>query len=253
MKFFVLYAHPDHTSLSASLHRDSVSILRELGHEVTVSDLYAMKWKATADYEDLGELDEHDNFTDDSGLAMEKGQLAADIVEEQRKISEADAVLVQFPLWWFSMPAIMKGWFDRVFSNGFAYGTTRSWPRYGNGKLQGKKAMVMLTMGAGTPAVSERGVSGDLNDILFPLQRGTLHYAGMDPVPPFVVPSAYRMDEERYSQLKQQLRQRLETWEPTAPIGYRCQNGGDYDEQLRLKPGLEPTGVHSGYKLHIAS
>lgn len=252
MKFFVLYAHPDPNSLNASLHRDTVQILKDLGHDVTVSDLYDMKWKSVADYDDLGDLPETENYTDDSGIATRNKTLSPDILAEQAKIASADAVIVQFPLWWFSMPAIMKGWFDRVFTNGFGYGTTRDWPRYGNGVLQGKRVLTMVTMGAGAASVSERGVSGDIHEALFFIQHGILHYAGMEPLDPFLVYSAFRVEPEKYAGLRDELRERLSNWNEEKPIGFRRQGGGDYDEKLLLKPGREAPGVTNGYKLHIA-
>lgn len=252
MKFFVLYAHPDPNSLNGSLHRDTVQILKDLGHKVSVSDLYDMKWKSVVDYDDLGELPRTENYTDDSGVAMRNKTLSPDILAEQAKIASADAVIVQFPLWWFSMPAIMKGWFDRVFVNGFGYGTNRDWPRYGNGVLQGKRVLTMVTMGAGAASVSERGVSGDIHDLLFPIQHGILHYAGLAPLEPYLVHSSFRMDDQRYSELTEELRKRLTNWNEEKPIGYRRQGGGDYDEKLLLKEGREAPGITNGHRLHIA-
>jgi NAD(P)H dehydrogenase (quinone) len=68
--------------------------------------------------------------------AFAQGTQSADIAAEQEKLLWADTVIFQFPLWWFSMPAIMKGWIDRVYAWGFAYGvgehSDRHWgDRYG--------------------------------------------------------------------------------------------------------------------------
>ncbi len=53
---------------------------------------------------------------------FERGGKPRDIDAEQRKLVAADAVIFQFPLWWLGMPAILKGWIDRVFAYGLAYG-----------------------------------------------------------------------------------------------------------------------------------
>lgn len=251
MKFFVLYAHPDPNSLTGSLHADSIDILRDLGHEVTVSDLYAMKWNPVADYDDFTELEQRTNFMDDSGHATVNKTLHKEILTEQAKIAGADAVILQFPLWWFGTPAIMKGWFDRVLTKEFGYGGSRDWPRYGQGVLAGKRALVMTTMGASNASVSDRGVSGDINDLLFPLLHGTIYYTGMQPLQPFVVSRAFRTDEERYQTLRSELQERLANWNHEPLVGYRSQNGGDYDERLRLKPGLEKPDVTGGYQMHV--
>lgn len=58
----------------------------------------------------------------DSKQTFAQGTQSADIAAEQEKLLWADTVIFQFPLWWFSMPAIMKGWIDRVYAWGFAYG-----------------------------------------------------------------------------------------------------------------------------------
>ncbi len=93
-------------------------------HEVIVSDLYAMGWKAVYDAKDFPECKDSGplNFDKASGEAYKTGTQAADIADEQRKLLWADVVILQFPMWWYGMPAILKGWVDRVFAYGFAYG-----------------------------------------------------------------------------------------------------------------------------------
>ena len=124
MKVFLVYAHPNPLSLNATLKDHAIAVLQREGHEVRVSDLYAMKWKAVAD---AGDFPERDlslplHYVTASGEAYEDGTQSRDIAEEQEKLKWADAVVFQFPLWWFGLPAILKGWFDRVFAYKFAYG-----------------------------------------------------------------------------------------------------------------------------------
>jgi NAD(P)H dehydrogenase (quinone) len=250
MRIHIVYAHPSTTSLNASLHDEMVGALGRLGHETTVSDLYAMKWKAAADYDDFGPT-ENTAFMAAAGEAYESGSQAADIAAEQEKLLAADAVILQFPLWWFSMPAIMKGWVDRVFTNGFGYGSGSSWRRYGEGMLEGRRAMVVVTTGAGEPHLSDRGINGDIDDLLFPINHGILFYAGMEVLPPVVVNGTVRLDEDGYAEAVARLRGRLERLAETEPIAFRKQSGGDYDDSRRLKPGRERPGA-SGFALHIA-
>jgi NAD(P)H dehydrogenase (quinone) len=247
MRTHIVYAHPHTGSLNASLLDEAVQTLDGLGHTVTVSDLYAMKWKAVADYDDFGPT-ENEHFMAAAGEAWEKGSLAPDIKAEQERLLAADTVILQFPLWWFTVPAIMKGWMDRVLTNGFGYGSSRTWKRYGDGVLAGKRAMVVVTAGAAESHLSDRGVNGDINDLLFPIQHGVLFYTGMEILPPVVITSAGRQTE--YADAAKHLRQRLETLTETEPIAYRPQ-AGNYDDDKRLLPGREAPGT-TGFALHIA-
>ncbi len=124
MNVLIVYAHPEPRSLNGSLKDFAVNHLQQAGHQVQVSDLYAMQWKAQLDAADTlaPPVGAHFDATLDSRFAYDNQLQAADIAAEQEKLRWADTVIFQFPLWWFSMPAIMKGWFDRVYANGFAYG-----------------------------------------------------------------------------------------------------------------------------------
>ncbi|MEK6293433.1 MAG: NAD(P)H-dependent oxidoreductase, partial [Paraburkholderia tropica] len=144
MNVLLVYAHPEPRSLNGSLKNFTVERLERAGHTVQVSDLYAMNWKATLDADDAPARDLAEPFrpSTDSRHAFEGGTQPADIAAEQEKLRWADAVILQFPLWWFTMPAILKGWVERVYAYGFAYGvgehSDRRWgSRYGEGTLAG--------------------------------------------------------------------------------------------------------------------
>lgn len=82
--------------------------------------------------------------------AHANGTVSSDIRAEQEKLDAADTIVLQFPMWWFGMPALLKGWFDRVWHQGYAYGRRGSngeWIGYGDGFLAGKRAMLVVTMG----------------------------------------------------------------------------------------------------------
>ncbi len=250
MHTHIVYAHPSTTSLNAALREEMTTTLKDLGHTATVSDLYAMKWKATADYDDFGAT-EGGTFMSAAGEAYESGTQSADITAEQERLLAADTLILQFPLWWFTMPAIMKGWIDRVFTNGFGYGATHAWKRYGDGRLTGKRAMTVVTTGAAEPHLSDRGINGSIEDLLFPIHHGILFYTGMDVLPPIVITGTVRLDQNGYAEAVTRLRTRLETLTETAPIAYRPQDSGDYDRHRRLKSGRERPGT-GGFGLHIA-
>ncbi|HVT69839.1 MAG TPA: NAD(P)H-dependent oxidoreductase, partial [Trebonia sp.] len=154
-------------------------------------------------------------------------------------------VVLQFPLWWFGMPAILKGWIDRVFIKGYAYSIPdperpgRSL-RYGAGGLAGKRALAVVTVGADPAGYGPRGIDGPLDDLLFPLLHGTFFYTGMSPLPPVTIYNANHVSASGYEAAVAELRTRLRDAETTAPIPYRTQNGGDYDDRMVLLPDVAP-------------
>lgn len=249
-------AHPDPRSLNGALHDEGVAALREHGHEVVESDLYAMRWNPVVDHGDFGhDPGERLDVLGESQHALEAGKLSGDIRREQDKLRRADTLVVQFPLWWFGPPAILKGWFDRLFVQGFAQGVldpgTGRALRYGSGGLAGRRAMVVTTVGAKADTTGPRGIHGDLNDVLFPLLHGTLWYTGMTVVPPMVVNDALRLSSAGYRAAAERLRERLLALPDTEPIPFRSQNGGDYDEHLVLRPGHAPGG--EGLRVHYTT
>lgn len=251
MNILVIYAHPEPQSLTASLKNFAVEVLTQAGHSVQVSDLYAMNWKAQIDGSDFLDRIDPDrlDIVKESGKAFAQGSQTPDIIAEQEKLRWADAVIFQFPYWWFSMPAIMKGWVERVFAYGFAYGVGGSnrW-RYGDGNLKGKRAMLSITIGGPEKDYSVRGINSAINDLLFPIHHGILFFPGMSVLPPFLVYSAGRLTEAEYQQVEANYKERLLTLFTTKPIPFRYQNDGDYDDRYQLKPGIE--GDTAGLQIH---
>lgn len=251
MNILIVYAHPESASLNGSLKDLAVNVLIEAGHNVQVSDLYAMNWKAAFDGDDFRERanSKRLNIAFESGKAFRDGTQTPDVIAEQEKLRWADAVIFQFPYWWFSMPAIMKGWVERVFAYGFAYrvrGTHHL--RYGDGNLKGKRAMLSITIAAREKDYSERAINGSIDDLLFPIHHGILFFPGMSVLPPFLVYKANHLTTEGYEDIAQAYKQRLLNLFTTQPIPFRNQNDGDYSKDYQLKPGLE--GNTTGLKIH---
>ncbi|WP_333742470.1 NAD(P)H-dependent oxidoreductase [Streptomyces ardesiacus] len=257
MKALIVHAHPEPRSLNGALKDLAVATLTAAGHEVRVSDLYAMDWKATADAADYGEYATSPlRVVPNSGRAHEAGALTPDVAAEQEKLLWADTVVLQFPLWWYTMPAILKGWVDRVFTHRFAYGVgvhdgTRYGERYGEGTLRGRRALLSVTVGGAESHYSDRGINGPIEDLLFPIHHGILYYPGLEVLPPFVLHGADRLGEDGFEDAAKAWRERLLSLETTEPIAFRPQNHGDYEiPSLRLKQGLEEPG-RSGFGLHV--
>ena len=257
MKILLVYAHPEPRSLNGALKDFAVQHLQNAGHDVQVSDLYAMRWKAGFDADDSSAppVGESWRATRDSQYAFANGTQSADIVGEQEKLLWADTVIFQFPLWWFSLPAIMKGWIDRVYAYGFAYGVgehseTHWGDRYGEGTFAGKRAMLVVTTGGWAEHYAPRGINGSIDDILFPIQHGMLFYPGFEVLPPVVFYRTDKLDAQRFATLREALARRLDTLSETPPIPFRRQNHGDYQiPSLNLRPELAPG--ENGLAIHV--
>ncbi|WP_256977927.1 NAD(P)H-dependent oxidoreductase [Rhodococcus sp. 14-2470-1a] len=241
--------------------RDSaLEFLAGAGHNTLESDLYRMGWNPVVTAEDYAHDSAHRlHVATASSTALAGGTIAADIAAEQDKVRRADAVVLQFPLWWFSMPAIMKGWVDRVFVEGFGYGIRKAeggTRRYGDGLMAGTRALVVTSMGGSEHTVSARGINGSLDELLFPIQHGFFWYTGMAVLPPVLIPSADRMTEDGYAAAEAHLQARLGTLFSDEPIPYRHQSNGQYDRNFVLRSpyavGEEGLRVHTAPPSHAA-
>ncbi|MGN6415542.1 NAD(P)H-dependent oxidoreductase [Flexivirga sp.] len=111
-----------------------------------------------------------------------EGTLDPLVGHHQRLLQDADLIVLIFPLWWAGMPAVMKGWFDRVFTQGFAYGlhdAAGNSRKDGDGAFAGKRGLVITTTGDRASAFGERGLNGNIHDLLFPITHGILWYTGI--------------------------------------------------------------------------
>jgi NAD(P)H dehydrogenase (quinone) len=260
MRVLLVFAHPEPTSLNGALRDVAIDELVAQGHEVRVSDLYADQWKSEVDRADFPALPPGGRFVPvaASKYAFQGNTLTGDVKAEIDKLLWADILILQFPLWWFGMPAILKGWIDRVFAYGFAYGVgehsdLRWGDRYGEGRLAGKRAMLIVTAGGWAEHYAPRGVNGPIEDLLFPINHGVLYYPGYEVLPPFVAYRVDRFDEAAFEPVADSLRERMRTLATTEPIPYRTQNGGDYlIPSMQLRPGLGDPAA-SGFALHLKS
>ena len=108
MKCLIVIAHPLTDSLCGALARTAVAALTEAGHDVVVEDLYASGFSPVLT---AAERQSYYSESFDSGA----------VAPEIERLLEAEAIVLVFPTWWFGVPAILKGWFDRVWAPGVAY------------------------------------------------------------------------------------------------------------------------------------
>jgi NAD(P)H dehydrogenase (quinone) len=197
MNVLIVYAHPERESLNGSLKDLAVDTLKQEGHPVQVSDLYSMKWKAVLDEDDFPERMNRELFNPilEQLNSMEKEAIPTDIKEEMDKVLWADVIIFQFPIWWSNFPAILKGWIDRVFYNGFAFNLAEM-QLYGNGPLKGKKAMLSFTTGAPRELYTDEGPHGEIEVLLKYFNHLLFEFVGMEALPYFAIFGPGDMTEE---------------------------------------------------------
>lgn len=161
MHVLIVLAHPDIRSFNGQLAVAARTALESAGHFVTVSDLYAEKFDPVEDGRHYGDRLDTRRFSAlaEQRHASEHGSLPRDVHLEIEKLEAADLVILQFPLWWHGPPAILKGWFDRVFVSGHLY-TSRM--RYDTGYFCGKQAIVSVTTGAPDSAFGPGARGGEM-------------------------------------------------------------------------------------------
>ncbi|HYL48609.1 MAG TPA: NAD(P)H-dependent oxidoreductase [Stellaceae bacterium] len=132
MQHLLIVCHPKRQSFTQTVARAYAKELASLGHDVVIRDLYRYGFDPVLSEREL----------------MGPGKLVvpAAVRREQRRLLDAGAIAFFYPLWWGHMPAMLKGYFDRVFAAGVAYDMRREGmiPR-----LSGKKAIIFTSSAAG--------------------------------------------------------------------------------------------------------
>lgn len=232
MNVFIVHAHPEPQSFTASMLRTAVADLTAAGHHVEVSDLYAMHWNPVASAADFGARRNPDYlvYALEQRHGHETGTLAPDIVAELEKLQRADLLILNFPLYWFSVPAMLKGWIDRVFISGLCYGGMRF---YDQGGLKGKRATLSFTLGGRPHMFGPGAIHGELDVMLRPLLRGTLAYVGMEVLPFFAGYHIPYLKPEQREAVMQDYRAWLAALPQAAPL--RFPRMSEFDERLYPK------------------
>jgi NAD(P)H dehydrogenase (quinone) len=240
MNVLIVYAHYDEQgSFNASMKDTAVEALSREGHTVEVSDLYAMHFEPRATVSDFTKLTDVRpiNYLMEQKHAAETRSFSLEIKGQMEKVRKADLIIFQFPLWWSSVPAILKGWFDRVLALGFAWDFGKT---YDLGLLKGKKALLAVTTGGTGSSYGPDGISGDIRDVLFPINHGTLYFCGMEVFEPFVAFAVFQVSNDTRKRYLEEYRQVLENIGERQVIQYHPH--ADYDEHQRMKKEVVPAG-----------
>jgi putative NADPH-quinone reductase len=202
MKAFVVYWHPEPQSFNSAMFHTACETLAGAGHEVKTSDLREMKFDPVSGRSNFTTIKDPAYFKQqiEEMHATEMNGFSAEIAVEMEKIEWCDLMIWQFPLWWFGLPAILKGWVDRVFAMGRVYGGDRS---YQAGAFRGKRALLSLTTGGPEDAYRKGAFNGDMAGVLRPIHRGMLQFVGFDILAPQIVYGPVRMtDQQRKQQME---------------------------------------------------
>ena len=237
MRCFIVHAHPESKSFNGAMTRAATEALGAAGHDVVVSDLYAMGFDPVSGRHNFLTVANADCFKqqEEEAHAATRNAFAPDIQAEMDKLFWCDALILQFPLWWFGLPAILKGWVDRVFASGGRIYGGGKW--YDKGVFAGKRAMCSVTIGGPAAMYGERGLNGPIASILFPVNHGMLYFTGFTVVEPFLVHAPARLAPEQRADILARYRERITGLASAPTLSYP--RLADFDERFVLKAGQQ--------------
>lgn len=199
MNVLIVYANPEPSSFCAALKTAAQEALVAAGHGVEVSDLYAEQFNPVAGRHDFSTRADPVRFhyQQEQMKACTENGFSVELQREQARVAKAHFYLFIYPLWWGGMPAILKGWFDRVMAYGFAYADGK---RFDTGFFKGRHGLLAITTGGTPERFSEDGVYGPIETLLTPQRRTMLEYLGLTVAPPFVAYGAARVSQQMREQ-----------------------------------------------------
>ncbi|HCO67991.1 MAG TPA: NAD(P)H dehydrogenase [Dysgonomonas sp.] len=155
MDIFIVYAHPSSKSFTYQIREALLTGLQKGRHNVEVSDLYKMDFHS--------DMTEHEY--EQESFAQTDLPLSEDVVAEHQKMEWAGCIIFLYPLWWSDCPAKMKGWFDRVYSVGYAYGYNKEGQKVRKMKTI-KYGIAICTAGHPNDFLEETGIAESMRKIM---------------------------------------------------------------------------------------
>ena len=154
MKIQIIYCHPSKKSYTYQVLKQLESNLEKEELEYEISDLYAMNFKTDMTEEEYNR----------EGFANVSLPIPKDVKEEHEKIGKADCLIFLYPVWWSDCPSKLKGWFDRVYSVGYAYGHNNS-NQIDRMKIL-KYGLVICTAGHPNEFLEEIGIAKSMRHVM---------------------------------------------------------------------------------------
>ncbi|MBO4346039.1 MAG: NAD(P)H-dependent oxidoreductase [Lachnospiraceae bacterium] len=149
MKAFIVYCHPSDDSFTKNMCDSFIKGIKDSGNEYIISDLYRMDFKS--------DITEQEYLRDANYLTTPS--VVPDVLAEHEKINSSDVIVFIYPIFWTEAPAKLVGWFDRVWSYGFAYGEKKM------KKL--KKAVILCSAGNTKERLEGFGLLGSMKKVMF--------------------------------------------------------------------------------------
>lgn len=208
MNILIVHAHPEPSAFTSAMKDVAREALEAAGHAVQVSDLYAEGFDPVGGRHDFVTVADPQRFhyqTEQAHACRHDG-FADDLRREQARVAAADLLLFTFPLWWGGMPAILKGWFDRVLAYGFAYADGK---RYDSGFFRGRRALLGIATGGTAQRFTREGSYGEIVQVLHGAQHCMLEYLGLETAPPFVAYAAPRVAPAERLRMLDEWRERV--------------------------------------------
>ncbi|MBT2466335.1 NAD(P)H-dependent oxidoreductase [Streptomyces sp. ISL-66] len=197
----IVHAHPEPHSFNAAQMATAAQALRDAGYKVDVLDLYAEAWAPVLAREEFAPLDGPFKPQAEQMRAVKDGTLDDAVKDHLERLLAADLLVLSFPMWWFSLPAILKGWIDRVFVMGGLFGGEHGF--FDTAALAGKRAVLLFTTGGSSETFQPDGAFGSLDHFLFHIHRGMLEFVGYEVLEPVITYGpAHLSDEDRAAALE---------------------------------------------------
>ncbi len=160
MNHLIIYSHPNPASFNHAIYETVLNVLKQKGQSVRIRDLYALHFDPVLRATDFE--------------AAQQGKVSRDVEIEQDHVRWAQVLTFIYPIWWGGMPAITRGYIDRVFFKGFAYDYDA------NGAvalLPGKKVYIINTLGAPLSAYEASGMFKSMEQTI---DKETFQFCGME-------------------------------------------------------------------------
>jgi len=204
------------------MHNRLLGFFEKRGDQTAISDLYASGFQPAAakwDFKTSG--GPHQNYMMEQQRAAAKGdgEFAEDIQQEIARLRAADLLVLEFPLWWSAPPAVVKGWFDKVFALGIVWDGNS---RYAKGLLKGKQVLVVTEAGDSEQHYSPEGIhKATVVQHLYPLLHSTLAHAGLDVLRPHIAYGVTASNEEDRNRLVENMGAYLEKFSTSPEFLYK--------------------------------